>query len=460
MIFKNSKIDNICSISGWGGTNKVFSKMIKPKNNEELENIIFEASPLSLISRGLGRSYGDAAQINNGYVLNLSSYNYIHLDIKESKVTAGSGVAINQLLKEIIPKGFFIPVSPGTSYVTIGGAIASDVHGKNHHLNGSFGNHIIEIVIIDGNGQLKKLSSHEEVSLIEKNQFWATIGGMGLTGVIIEATFKLIPIKTSKIVSHVFKYDDLDNLMSAMVEADKKYQYSVSWVDSLHKNNRGILTCGDHALPEHCKELSSNKELLYYNSKSILSAPSFFPNGILNKFTIRAFNEAWFKKSPKLQTDLINDIGPFFHPLDGIKNWNNMYGSKGFIQYQFVVPDEAYHLIHNSFEVLKQIGTPSFLTVLKRFGPNNLSFLSFPIKGWTLAIDIPARLPNLEKTLSYLDEKVAEAGGRIYLAKDSRQSAEILKSTYKKLNEWIMIKEQMDPRNIFCSDLSKRLEII
>ena len=460
MIFKNSKIDNIYSISGWGGTNKVFSKMIKPKNNEELENIIFEASPLSLIPRGLGRSYGDAAQINNGYVLNLSSYNYIHLDIKESKVTVGSGVVINQLLKEIIPKGFFIPVSPGTSNVTVGGAIASDVHGKNHHLNGSFGNHIIEMVIIDGKGQLKKLSSKDEVSLIEKNQFWATIGGMGLTGVIIEATFKLIPIKTSKIVSNVFKYDDLDNLMCAMVEADKKYQYSVSWVDSLHKNNRGILTCGDHALPEHCKELNSNKELLYYNPKSIISAPSFFPNGILNKFTIRAFNEAWFKKSPKLQTDLINDIGPFFHPLDGIKNWNKMYGSKGFIQYQFVVPDDSYHLIHKSLEVLKQIGTPSFLTVLKRFGPNNLSFLSFPIRGWTLAIDIPASIPNLKKTLSYLDEKVAEAGGRIYLAKDCRQSAEILKSTYKKLNEWIIIKEQMDPRNIFCSDLSKRLEII
>ena len=460
MIFKNSKADNICSISGWGGTNKVIAKIINPKNNEELENIIIEANPLSLISRGLGRSYGDAAQINNGNVLNLNYYNHINLDIKESKVTVGSGVAINQLLKEIIPKGFFIPVSPGTSNVTIGGAIASDVHGKNHHLNGSFGNHIIEIVIINGKGQLRKLSSGEEVSNNEKNQFWATIGGMGLTGVIIEATFNLIPIKTSKIVSDVFKYDDLDSLMVSMIEADKKYQYSVAWVDSLDKNNRGILTCGNHALPEHCESLKSNTEFLKYKTKSKLSAPSFFPNGILNKFTIRAFNKAWFKKSPKLQTELLQDIGPFFHPLDGIKNWNRMYGTKGFIQYQFVVPDDSYHLIHKALELLKEIETPSFLTVLKRFGPNNLSFLSFPIKGWTLAVDIPASLPHLQKTLCYLDEKVAEAGGRIYLAKDCRQSPEILKSTYKRLNEWRRIKQEMDPNNIFCSDLSKRLEII
>ena len=459
MISKNYKFNNINSISGWGRTNKVLARIINPINNEELKNIIIEANPLSLISRGLGRSYGDAAQINNGDVLNLNAYNHIHLDIKESKVTAGSGVVINRLLKEIIPKGFFIPVSPGTSNVTIGGAIASDVHGKNHHLNGSFGNHIIEIVLLDGKGELRKLSSREGVSINEKNQFWATIGGMGLTGVIIEATFNLLPIRTSKIVSDIFKYNDLDNLMDAMLEADKKYQYSVAWVDGLNINNRGILTCGNHAVPDHLKRISSNKELLNFEIKSFLSVPSFFPNGILNKFTVSAFNKTWFKKSPKLQTELLQDIGTFFHPLDGIRNWNNMYGSQGFIQYQFVVPDDSYLLIHKSLEILKKHGVPSFLTVLKRFGPNNLSFLSFPIKGWTLAVDIPAELPDLKKILSYLDEKVAEAGGRIYLAKDSRQSPEILKSTYKKLNEWKAIKEEMDPKNIFCSDLSKRLEI-
>ncbi len=455
----NSK-NNINSISGWGCHNHAKAKIINPVNLEHLEEIINNAKRKSIISRGLGRSYGDAAQLDNEQVIDLKFFNHINLNKEKRIVTAGSGVSINSLLEKIVPLGFFIPVSPGTRYVTIGGAIASDVHGKNHHVNGSFGNHIHEISLIDGLGNFKKLSNNNNSSLQEKNQFWATIGGMGLTGVIIEASFSLIPIKTSKILVDVYKYKDLDDLMDAMVNSENDYQYSVAWVDSLSKSNKGIFTGGNHALDIDLKRNNFYNNPLSYESKSLASAPSFFPNGILNRYSVKAFNEAWFRKTPKFEEGDLQSISKFFHPLDGIKNWNRLYGSKGFIQYQFVVPDNESKVISEVLEITRKYGTPSFLTVLKKFGKGNDSFLSFPIKGWTLAIDIPLTFSNLNEILKKLDEKVLNAGGRIYLAKDSRQSPEMFQNSYPLLNSWKKIRSSMDPNNIFCSDLAKRLNIV
>ena len=446
-------------ISGWGLHNPAYVNILKPHNSEQLGNLIVDSEKNSFLARGLGRSYGDAAQLNNKSVVSLNAFDHIYLNKKEELVTVGSGVSIDSLLKKIVPEGFFIPVSPGTRNVTIGGAIASDVHGKNHHLKGSFGNHIQEISLIDGRGKLKKLSSKNNATLEIKSQFWATIGGMGLTGVIVEATFSLIPIKTSKMKTNTLKYRDLDDLMDAMVNYQDKFQYIVSWVDSLSKSNRGVLTVGNHAVESDLLKKDTNKNLLTYHSKSIASASSFLPLRILNKFTVKAFNEFWFRKAPKKQEAKINSISNFFHPLDGINNWNKFYGSKGFIQYQFVVPENEYETIFDILEIIKKINTPSFLTVLKKFGPGNNAFLSFPIKGWTLAIDFPLYLHNLNQTLLKLDEKVLSAGGRIYLAKDSMQTPEMFKQTYPRLNEWKEVKSKMDPNNIFCSDLSKRLNI-
>ena len=446
-------------ISGWGLHNPANVNILKPDSFEQLENIIVNSENNSLLARGLGRSYGDAAQLKNKSVFTLNNLDHIYLNKKEGLLTAGSGVSIDSLLKKIIPEGFFIPVSPGTRNVTIGGAIASDVHGKNHHLNGSFGNYIKEILLIDGRGNLKKLSSKNNEPIEIKNQFWATIGGMGLTGVIIEATFSLIPIKTSKMKTNTFKYKDLDDLMDAMINSQDNYQYIVAWVDSLSKKNRGVLTVGNHAIESDLLKNGSSENLLSYHSKSIASAPPFLPFSLLNKFTVKAFNEVWFRKTPRIKEDEIKSISNFFHPLDGVKNWNKFYGLKGFIQYQFVVPEKEYMTIFEILEITKKINTPSFLTVLKKFGPGNRAFLSFPIKGWTLAIDFPLSLKNLNQTLLKLDEKVLSAGGRIYLAKDSRQSSEMFNSTYPRLNEWKEVKSKMDPKNIFCSDLSKRLNI-
>ncbi len=449
------KFDKV--VSGWGLTNKVSIKIYRPENNLQIQDLISNIESRSLITRGLGRSYGDAAQLKDSFALDLKAFKEINLDIASQTVTVGAGVSFAELLKEIIPAGFFLPVSPGTKNVTVGGAIACDVHGKNHHIDGSFGNHVKEIEIIDGNSILHKLNSDSNDSL--KNKFfWATIGGMGLTGVVVKAKFSLIPISSSFIKVDTKKFDNLKELMEAMIVADKKYRYSVAWVDILSKRGRGILTCGNHA-DKNELTLELKETPLSFEKKSLIKAPDFFPRGIINQFTIKLFNEAWFRKAPNEKINELQHIEQYFYPLDGINNWNNLYGPKGFLQYQFVIPDESSFLISEVIENFKKINASSFLTVLKRFGPSNKGMISFPKPGWTLAIDIPSGLPELYFTLDKLDDLIASHHGRIYLAKDSRMSQDIFRKTYENYQQWKEIKDYMDPRQVFFSDLSKRLSL-
>jgi decaprenylphospho-beta-D-ribofuranose 2-oxidase len=281
---------------------------------------------------------------------------------------------------------------------------------------------------------------------------------MGLTGVIVEATFSLIPITSSLISVDTTRYRDLESLMAAMVEADAKYRYSVAWVDSLNAAGRGVLTCGDHAPAEQLPE-SQRPDPLAYDPRAMASAPPFLPGGLLNTWTVRAFNEAWYRKAPKHREAELQAIGPYFHPLDGVQDWNRIYGPGGFLQYQFVVPDTAAELVPRTLAALRRVGAPSFLTVLKRFGPSNPAPLSFPSPGWTLAADVPAAIDGLEATLTELDEQVAAVGGRLYLAKDSRQSAAMFQRTYPRLQEWQQARRQLDPRGVFSSDLARRVGI-
>jgi decaprenylphospho-beta-D-ribofuranose 2-oxidase len=413
---------------------------------------------MSLITRGLGRSYGDAAQLKDGTVIELPAFDRIALDPASGTVTAGAGVSLDQILRVIVPAGFFLPVTPGTRNVTVGGAIAADVHGKNHHVDGSFGNHVIRLLLVDGNGTLRELTPSGRGSFDEAEFFWATVGGMGLTGVIIEATFSLIPISTSLISVDTIRYRDLESLMAAMVEADAKYRYSVAWVDSLDPKGRGVLTCGDHAQLEQLSP-AQQADPLHYDPKALASAPPFLPGGLLNKLTVRAFNEAWYRKAPKHREGELQAIAPFFHPLDGVQDWNRIYGPAGFLQYQFAVPNEAAHLVPRTLEALRQVGAPSFLTVLKRFGASNPAPLSFPIPGWTLAADVSAAVPGLLEVLDQLDEEVAEAGGRLYLAKDSRQPSMIFCKGYPAIDKWKTIKAAMDPHCKISSQMSQRLSM-
>ncbi|MBM5799208.1 MAG: FAD-binding oxidoreductase, partial [Cyanobacteria bacterium K_Offshore_0m_m2_072] len=382
------------TLSGWGSTNPVSAQVVQPSSLEQLQELIRGAPPRSLIARGLGRSYGDAAQLKNGTVIELPAFDRIELDQASGSVTAGAGVSLDQILRVIVPAGFFLPVTPGTRNVTVGGAIAADVHGKNHHVDGSFGIHVQRLLLVDGSGTLRELTPSGRGSVDEAEFFWATVGGMGLTGVIVEATFSLIPITSSLISVDTTRHQDLESLMAAMVEADAKNRYSVAWVDSLDPRGRGVLTCGDHA-PAEALPKAQQADPLLYGPKALASAPPFLPGGLLNKLTVRAFNEAWYRKAPKHRVGELQAIAPFFHPLDGVQDWNRIYGPAGFLQYQFAVPNEAAHLVPRTLEALRQVGAPSFLTVLKRFGHSNPAPLSFPIPGWTLAADVPAAVPGL-----------------------------------------------------------------
>ena len=445
------------TLTGWGRTNPVSAQVVQPSSVEQLQELIRGAPPRSLIARGLGRSYGDAAQLKDGTVIEVPAFDRIKLDPASGTVTAGAGVSLDQILRVIVPAGFFLSVTPGTRNVTLGGAIAADVHGKNHHVDGSFGAHVQRLLLVDGSGTLRELTPSGRGSVDEAEFFWATVGGMGLTGVIVEATFSLIPITSSLISVDTTRYRDLESLMAAMVEADTKYRYSVAWVDCLDPKGRGVLTCGDHA-PAEALPPNQQSDPLYYDPKALASAPPFLPGGLLNKFTVRAFNEAWYRKAPKHRLGELQAISAFFHPLDGVQDWNRIYGPAGFLQYQFAVPNEAAHLVPRTLEALRQVGAPSFLTVLKRFGPSNPAPLSFPIPGWTLAVDVPAAVPGLLKVLDELDEEVAAARGRLYLAKDSRQSALMLRKCFDVKNLAPILDCEKSSSATFFSDQAKRLE--
>ena len=444
-------------LSGWGRTNPVTSEVVQPSSVEQLQQLIHAAPPKSLIARGLGRSYGDAAQLKDGMVIQLSVFDQIKLDPISGTITAGAGVSLDQILRVIVPEGFFLPVTPGTRNVTVGGAIAADVHGKNHHVDGSFGNHVQRLLLVDGKGMFRDLTPNGRGDLDDAELFWATVGGMGLTGVIVEATFSLIPITSSLISVDTTRYRDLESLMKAMVEADTKYRYSVAWVDSLDPNGRGVLTCGEHT-PVGDLPKAQQVDPLRYDPKALASAPPFLPGGLLNRLTVRAFNEAWYRKAPKQRSGELQEIAPFFHPLDGVKDWNRIYGPEGFLQYQFAVPNEAAHMVRRTLEALRRVGAPSFLTVLKRFGHSNPAPLSFPIPGWTLAADVPAAVPGLLQVLDQLDEEVAAVGGRLYLAKDSRQSAKMFSRGYPEFRNLDKFSNSGESRWLsFSSDLRARL---
>ena len=441
-------------LTGWGRTCPSSARVIECSSVEQVQEVIRAAGPRGVLARGLGRSYGDAAQSGGASVLNLQEMNDISYNAVEGTITAGAGASLDAIMRAVVPQGAFVPVTPGTRMVTVGGAIGADVHGKNHHVDGTFGSHVKSLTLVDGTGEVQELKPNTD----GKEKFWATVGGMGLTGAVTQATFDVIPVTSSLISVDTERVNDLDEVMSRMVAGDDKYRYTVAWIDTVSPSGRGVITSGDHAPIE---QLSGKQrvEALAFEPKAIAAAPSFIPGGLLNKFTIRAFNEAWFRKAPKSRTDELQSIGAFFHPLDGVQDWNRIYGPRGFLQYQFVVPDSAGHLIRVALDRLREVGAPSFLTVLKRFGAANPAPLSFPQAGWTLAADVPAGIEGLGNALDQLDELVAETGGRLYLAKDSRQSPQMFARTYSRLGEWQSVRDELDPRGIFTSDLSRRLSI-
>ncbi|MFJ4059871.1 FAD-binding protein [Streptomyces albogriseolus] len=445
------------SVTGWGRTAPSAARLIRPRTFEEAVLAVRGCGARGGIARGLGRAYGDAAQNAGGEVFDMTGLDRIHaIDADGGTVLCDAGVSLHRLMEVLLPLGWFVPVTPGTRYVTVGGAVGADIHGKNHHVSGSFSRHVLSFELLTADGQVRTVVPGTPL-------FEATAGGMGLTGVILTATVRLQPVRTSWMSVDTERASDLDDLMARLADTDHRYRYSVAWIDLLARGKatgRAVLTRGDHApLDALPRSARVRREPLSFRTSRLPAAPSFVPEGLLSRTTVGLFNELWYRKAPRARTGELQRIPAFFHPLDGVPHWNRIYGRGGFVQYQFVVGHGREETLRRIVRRISERRCPSFLAVLKRFGDADPGWLSFPAPGWTLALDIPASLPGLGAFLDELDEEVAGAGGRVYLAKDSRLRPDLLAAMYPRLDDFRSLRAELDPRGVFTSDLSRRLRL-
>lgn len=436
------------SLTGWGRSITSLSEVAGVRLPADVGST---GGPRGDIARGLGRSYGDAALNSGGRVFVTESLDEISLDSDRGVLRAGAGVSLGTILSASVPKGWFLPVVPGTKHVTLGGALAADIHGKNHHREGSFSEHVTSFRMVTANGDMRT------VDRADTNTFCATAGGMGLTGVITEATIQLRPIETPLVAVDTKRTADIDELMAEMEATDDTYRYSVAWVDLLARGasmGRGVLTQADHAprdavtaqLPDNGRRTRE------------IEVPDLVPSGALNRASVAAFNRAWYARAPVRRIGELQHLDRFFFPLDMIRDWNRLYGRRGFIQYQLAVPPGGEGTVVKVVDALASRRVPSFLAILKRFG-GGTGLLSFPIEGWTLSVDVPLGVAGLRQLLDTFDQWVIEAGGRGYLAKDSRMRPDVFRAMYPEFDRWDAIRRELDPECRWRSDLARRLDI-
>lgn len=402
----------IQKVSNWGNYPVVEKEMRSEDNYDEIKKFILNNN--EVIARGNGRCYGDAA-LGEAIFSTKKLNKFISFDRINGILECESGVLLTEILDVIVPQGYFLSVTPGTRLITIGGAIASDVHGKNHHSEGCFSNYVLEFSIMVENGEIKKCSREENSDL-----FWATMGGMGLTGIILSAKIKLKNIETAYIRQEQIKAENLDEIFD-LFEESESWTYSVAWIDCLQKGKnigRSIMMRGEHALKSELPAKYQEKPLKL-KKKLTPTVPFYFPSFVLNTWTVKLFNWLYFNKQKKVVKNYI-DYDTFFYPLDVINDWNKIYGKNGFIQYQMIIPREkGKEGMKQILETIAKSGQGSFLAVLKRYGASHPeAYNSFPIDGYSVALDFKINA-QLKQLVANLDKIVEDFGGRIYLTKDS-----------------------------------------
>ncbi|MFM6928165.1 MAG: FAD-binding protein [Bdellovibrio sp.] len=401
----------------------------------------------SILPRGLGRSYGDSCLNNESNLVSSRWLNkFMSFDPTTGLMTCESGISFEEILQLVVPQGWFLPVTPGTKFVTVAGAIANDVHGKNHHKSGNFGHHVTRFELLRSNGERIACSRTENEGL-----FYATIGGLGLTGFITWAQFQLTKIDSAWINQEQIQYHSLKEFFQIAADSEDSHDYTVSWVDCVNssKDVRGIFIRGNFTSQQQ------NENFKLHNPKSIKTIPFFFPEFTLNSLSIRAFNELYFHKNIQKHKNNVVHYEPFFYPLDAIHHWNRIYGKRGFLQYQFVVPykNDSGQAVEEIFKLLNKSQMGSFLAVLKTFGvKQSEGMLSFPKEGVTLALDFANHGEKLLKVLEECDSIVRSCQGAVYPAKDARMSKESFAAFYPRLNEF---ENYIDPK--FSSSFWRRV---
>ena len=464
------------TIRGWGGGEGVSALLIRPDDEEALRAAVrgrcaAAGQPGSgaggAIPRGMGRSYGDAAQLSGGLVLDVTRLTGFQLDERNGTVLARAGTTIGALLRVLVPRGWMVPVLPGTQHVSVGGAIASDIHGKSHAQDGTFGSHVRALGLMTATGEVLELERGGDDQLLD-----ATIGGMGLTGVILWAQIAMLPVSSSLLSVDTDRVETLDDALTALSAEGGRYR--VAWLDLLgSRAGRGVVTRAEHLVGDAVAGgapgaaglgglggLGGPAGLGGATVSARATVPPRWPPGLLRGSTVRAFNALRYARAPRRERGRPESLGVHMFPLDGLTAWPRLYGPRGLLQYQLVVPGGQEAVLHAVIERQLRARVPCFLAVLKDFGAANGAPLSFPIAGWTLALDFPRVAPGLESLLDGFDELVASAGGRVYLSKDARLRPEMVRAMYPRLEQWRATRDRADPERLWRSDLALRTNLI
>jgi len=438
-------------LTGWGRYPRADCEVLRPRSTKDLKNALGKGP---IIARGMGRAYGDSA-MNRRATVDMTGFNrMLAFDPSTGVLTVEAGVVLGETIEVFLPRGWFPPVTPGTKFVTIGGMIAADVHGKNHHKHGSFGNFVEWVDILGPDGEIRRCSLEENSEL-----FLYTIGGMGLTGIILRAAFRMLSVETAWIRQETLPAPNLSETMAAFDAADD-WTYSVAWIDCLASGDRlgrSVLLLGEHARRDELYD-ARRQEPFRTPRKRKIRVPFNAPTWALNVWSVRAFNAINYWNGTRASGPSLVDWDSYFYPLDAVLEWNRIYGRRGFAQFQCVIPLESSR--EGISELLRAIsgsGQGSFLAVLKRLG-RQFSKFSFPMEGYTLALDFPINRKTLS-LLQRLDQITVEYGGRFYLAKDSRMSREIFEQADERVATFRSMREKTGVTHSFASMQSERLSL-